>query len=307
METIKHKLEKEPYKFDIHQAIRILESLDRKKRNFKGFGDDPIKISANIDLSFPASDIQLVEIGEDKSYLLNNAFTLTGSSGTLPYSYTEDLARRIKSHDKMFAEFLDIFNHRLFGVLHKSRKQIFYGLGDANSQDNLYVNIISGLLKHRLGKDVPISLLAYYTGLIWKKPLSNERFRYILSHLLKADIKISNDYGYYEQIAPNNLTILGKSNCILGKNASSGKWAPLNGLKVEIGPIDYNHLSLYLKDKLLYNLLTLLRNQLLKIPRKMLCIIKVFNASPLKLDGKTFLGFNSHLGSSSAFSVKFIV
>ncbi len=163
-----NELFNDPHGFEFVQAVRILERWFSLKEHGEGINiiDERIRFRNNMNLSFPASQIQdlsvlmaldggpewnttfnknkfdtslvhhLIANQTDKKNIahveLTPAFmSLLGSSGTLPIIYTEILARHIAMRrDTSPREFLDIFLHRMVVLFYeawrKYRPELFY-------------------------------------------------------------------------------------------------------------------------------------------------------------------------------------
>jgi len=129
--SLKELLEREAFRFDFFQAVRLVELL-RPERIPVGHGGDnlePVAFRSRVGLDFPASDLVSAEFPEDDAapIRLTVAFMgLAGASGPLPAPFTELVIQRNADRSKdHFAtrDFLDIFNHRLISFLYRSRKK----------------------------------------------------------------------------------------------------------------------------------------------------------------------------------------
>lgn len=126
--TLSELLEREPFRFDFFQAVRLVELL-RPEAAPPGHGGsnlEAVVFRSKVGLDFPASDVVSAELSADEAepVRLTVAFMgLAGSSGPLPTPFTELIMQRTVARDFATRDFLDIFNHRLISFLYRSRKK----------------------------------------------------------------------------------------------------------------------------------------------------------------------------------------
>jgi len=90
-----------------------------------------IRFTSRQSLSFPSSEISSVEPlfqkdkGSNQWKVELNFIGLTGSSGVLPYHYSETVLKRLKLKDKTIAEFFNLFNHRTASLFFQSSSKYF--------------------------------------------------------------------------------------------------------------------------------------------------------------------------------------
>src|SRR3990167_589807 len=119
--TVKDILVTEPFRFEFHKAIKLLEYLHPNAASF-GETIEPLKevvtVKSRVYLESLASDIYSLEnIQLQKSGsafeppILNvNFMGIAGIQGPIPFPYTEMMIQRIRSGDTSLRDFLDIFN-----------------------------------------------------------------------------------------------------------------------------------------------------------------------------------------------------
>src|SRR5271169_3450696 len=125
--TVKDILYTEPFRFEFHQAIKLLEYLHPKAAPY-GETIDPLEEVVNVksrvyleSLSSDIYSLEKIELSEkDKAIaptILNvNFMGIAGIQGPLPFPYTEMIIQRVRSGDTSLKDFLDIFNHRLISI-----------------------------------------------------------------------------------------------------------------------------------------------------------------------------------------------
>lgn len=118
----------QPQGFDLFQAMSLLERAHPERQPIgTSIGlDEAIRISAQVDLAFAASDIAAVE--DSKRHgppltLRSSALSIAGVSGPLPMAFTEMLLDRRRAGDRAGLEFLDIFNQRILAFLYRGRRK----------------------------------------------------------------------------------------------------------------------------------------------------------------------------------------
>jgi len=118
------QLAESPTSFDFFQAVALLQRLRPKSRPVGEFSkpdEEAVHFRANPRLSFPASQIQSLELREDAPpEMMVNFMGLTGPSGVLPLTYSELILERARAKDTSFADFLDIFNNRLVALFYRA-------------------------------------------------------------------------------------------------------------------------------------------------------------------------------------------
>ncbi len=132
--SLEDSLKNEPFEFELHQAIRLLESL-REDSIPLGEGVEPwkeaIALKSRVFMDWPPSDLSKIDQVDDatqRPQVHVNSFGLAGGTGPLPIPFMELILQRLMKKDRGFGDFLDIFNHRLTSLLHRIRKKYWVGL-----------------------------------------------------------------------------------------------------------------------------------------------------------------------------------
>lgn len=311
--TVKDVLLKEPYRFEFHQAVKLLEYLRPSAIPF-GETVDPdeevVSIKARIYLEALSSDIYSLEDIEEEGqpYTLNVNFTgIAGIQGPLPFPYTEMIIQRIRNGDASLKDFLDIFNHRLASILHRIKKQYLVSLNTHSPEKTdiatglrSFIGINQKALRDRM--HVPDRSLLNYAGLFWSRPHSVSGLESILINYFHIPLRVEKCIGMWRPIQKEQQTRIGKSGQwqILGKGAALGTraWDQENHLRIHLGPLTHEQLDLFIPTGKAY---------------KRLCDLARFYGGPLvdftivydvaqppstKLKEHGYLGWRSWLGSS---------
>ena len=142
--SVEERLFTEGCAFHFFQAVRLLERLTRARKpgNRKG-GDAEVNVRFRTHLSFNFPPSEIYEIGRPTPVRPMPVVTvwfmgLTGTSGVLPYHYTEKLIGLDRGatwpQQSMLRDFLDLFNDRLislfYGAWAKYRFYLAYERGE---------------------------------------------------------------------------------------------------------------------------------------------------------------------------------
>ncbi|MEO5930382.1 MAG: type VI secretion system baseplate subunit TssG [Candidatus Kapaibacterium sp.] len=246
----------EGYRFDFHQAVRLLE-LMYPGRSPVGESGAPfaetVRFKSSVSLAFPAGEIREIRHPADNGpvEMTVNFFGIAGAMGPLPLAYTELIMQRVALKDTALRDFLDIFNHRLVSLMHRVRKLHRIGLDhlppDQSHVAQYLFNLI-GLgtkgLRNRMG--IEDRSLLHYAGLIAQKPHSMAGLEMLLSDYFQAPVRGRQLIGCWVRLEADQATLIGKSgrNQILGKGAALGTrvWDQLGKFALDIGPISFTRL-----------------------------------------------------------------
>lgn len=127
---IQQLLEKEGYRFNFFQAVRLLEASMENRPPVGGLGPysrETVRILPSTNLSFAPSDIQKIvhrpEDGQSPPWTLYEHFLgLYGPNTASPIFIAEMIAQCIDDEDAL-RDFLDIFNHRILSLYYRAWKK----------------------------------------------------------------------------------------------------------------------------------------------------------------------------------------
>jgi len=243
----------QPYEFDFHQAIRLLEKMHPQAIPL-GEGSNPLKealsIKARVTLSPSSADLQsLVLTSPDHPVVLTvNFLGLAGIQGPLPTPFTELVIERLRHKDTNLSDFLDIFNHRLASFWHRMRKKIVLGLAqvppEATAAGKCFLDLVGieeAALKNRLC--VSDKALLHHAPLFWTRPRSLMGLQRLLQSYFELPIKVSQFHGGWRVAKERDWTKIGLTgqHQILGKSAVLGQrsWDQTARLAVHLPPLTY--------------------------------------------------------------------
>lgn len=181
------KIKTNPWEFSLHQALSLLEIAHKDKMQF-GYGkrpiDEPLLLNAYCNFTAPASDCVGYSKMKNAEQLTINQTSLLGMNGVLPQYYTEMAVDELKNKKDGFVNFVNIFNQRVFGMLHKLEKRTKRNLNNAvfNSQ----VVDIAGLKGH----DTWSKICSTFVGALWHKNKNAHILRNILHLVFGNKIEI---------------------------------------------------------------------------------------------------------------------
>ena len=284
-----------PYDFDFHQAVRIFEAADKRAHPL-GETNDPnreaIRLASYVSHAFPPSDLREVLLSEteekiralipkdtkpkqkkgakqdskdaeaieqkidDLRTLVVNFMGLAGVVGPLPEPYIQLLLDRKRNRDYAFADFLDLFNHRLIALHHRIRKKHNPGIQSKTPDQTLIGQTLMDLAG--VGLPEQQNRLAFsdrsllrYAGLFWQKARSSRSLGILLSDFFKEKVTIEQLKGRWFFFSDNQQTYIGRpgKNNILGHNAMLGGrvWVQDSSVTVRIGPLDFSRFAMFLK------------------------------------------------------------
>jgi type VI secretion system protein ImpH len=313
--TVEDILTSEPYRFEFHQAIKLLEYLNSEAIPFGETvepRDEVVSIKSRVYLESLSSDIYSLENKnlKDTPPILNvNFMGLAGIQGPLPFPYTEMIIQRVRSGDTSLKDFLDIFNHRLVSILHRIRKQYLISL---NTQTPEKTEIAVGLksflglgqnaLQNRL--HVKDRSLLDYAGLYWMNPRSADGLESILRSYFHIPVKVYKCIGGWTELSTNQMTRIGESGQwqILGQGAVLGTrvWSQESFMKLLIGPLSPKTLEVFLPIGPGYQKFQELVKLYVGPTISYRMNITVHNPPPTHLGRKSYLGWRAWLGENLA-------
>jgi len=236
-----------PYKpCDVYRLLDHLYAEDKEKSPLLGDTLNPkndlVNIKSNITFGHQASGVHQVVQANDGTYdiLLNN-LSLAGMYGALPDTYGEEIADR-KNQD--MRDFLDIFHHRLMGLLYRFYRKNRIFLGSTNIKNNILGRILHNLTGMSLfQKPFPFQETGIFPlfNLFWRNTTSIAGVQELIRcyfHVSTTVIPFLGGWIYPDKSA---LSYLNKSYQVLNKSLFIGRktWDDTYGFTICIGPLDF--------------------------------------------------------------------
>ena len=252
--SITEELVTEPYLFTFFQAVRLLERatvFDDKKMSNKplaGFtppNTEALRIHSHQSFIYHSAEISTIEKTNSSTdsvqwQMFINFMGLTGSSGVLPYHYTELILQRLKVKDQSLIKFLDLFNHRIVSLFYQSNikyrlplayeknKLFSSSKSDTDSHSKVLLSLMglgTGNLDKRLfTKD---ESLIFYSGLFNQSVRTVSGLQQILQHHFSVPVEVKEFIGQWENVLEDALSRLPSKTHPKGCNGQLGVSAML--------------------------------------------------------------------------------
>jgi type VI secretion system protein ImpH len=252
LSEVEELLRREPYRFEFFQAIRLLERMapDRKPLGrFTNPSDEVARLGAYPSLSFPASEIQSIDWPEGKPpSLAVNFMGVTGPQGPLPHFYTTLILARLRSGDRTFRDFLDLFHHRMLSFFYqaweKYRFAVSYERGERDRFSHHLLDLI-GLgtlgLQERLA--VPDDAFLFFAGILGQRPHSAHALELLLNDYFEVPFEVIQLVGGWFRLDDTTECCIGERSTPseqLGLGAVVGDevWNQQASARIRIGPLD---------------------------------------------------------------------
>jgi type VI secretion system protein ImpH len=255
------RLAREPYRFDVRQAVRLLELIRHRHAGQAspetvpvGAGSDPrleaVRFRSSLASRFPASEIEsLTPPGQDGRPALTVTFLgVGGAFGPLPPPLTSRVLERERVRDHAARDFLDVFNHRLLSLLLRQSRQFHPALQLPPSDAPARIPLLAMLGVATLPRDgssasveerlsgLATTLLGA-AGLLNRRPVSAHALERVLAAHFGLPIRVVSLCGQWLDLADDQVSRLGRTGR-LGGGAMLGRrvWDQAAGIRIEIGP-----------------------------------------------------------------------
>lgn len=249
------RLEREPYRFDFYQAMRLLEAMYSDRPRFGEsirLSDDPARLGQDPSLSFAPSSLSAFEAaGENDFHKLSvRFFGLCGPNGALPLHLTEYIRDRVRHHDDTaFKAFLDVFHHRMLSLFYRAwadAQPTVHHDRPQSDRFSVFVGSLMGIGMPTLSdRDAcPDSAKLFYAGRFAGQSKHPEALQAMLSDFFGMPCRIDEFVGQWTKIPipsrfdlgdrPESSTI-GEA-CTLGSHV----WDCQQKFRVTIGPVGWD-------------------------------------------------------------------
>ena len=278
-----HGLLERPFEYSFKQAVRLLERAAAYYRgNAPAFSKNPVarytppssevvRFHAKQSLSFPAAEISSIEekksqAGSNQWHMHVNFMGLTGSSGILPYHYSELVLKRLKIKDKSMMNFFDLFNHRLISLFYQAsvkynlpfeheRKKLNASPGSDRDNSTKILLALIGLGTNRLGQRLYTKdeSLIFYSGLFTKKVRTSTGLKQIIFNHFAIPVEIREFMGQWQELIDDVRTRLPAPAFPRGQNSQLGKsvmlghkgWFAQGKIRIILGPLTHKQLHTF--------------------------------------------------------------
>ncbi len=245
-------LEREPFNFDFHGAMRRLEQIFR---NTKRFGEawrpseEPIRLGQEPSTAFAPSAISGFQAPADgrPGKLLVAFFGMFGPRGPLPIHLTEYARDRLRNAaDRTFVSFVDMFHHRMLLLFHRAwanaEPTACEDRADSN-RFNTYVGSLFGLaLRSAFERDlIPDRAKLQYAGRLSSPTRNAEGLSALVTDYFRLPVVIEEFVGDWLDLPDAGRWTLGDrgTSSLLGRSTVLGGrvWQCVHKFRVVLGPL----------------------------------------------------------------------
>jgi type VI secretion system protein ImpH len=258
--SIEQQLYEDGSRFTFLQAVRLLEEIELRDGG-RGRCEPPGEAAhADRELLFfrhvvrldvPPSDVETIERAPGEPPRVSvNVLGVAGLLGPLPHAVTETILGQLRQGRRAFADFLDIFNHRLLSLLYRARKKYRPALDPKGPHDGRMARVLGALLGlgtpslrgRVLANGSADRPLLAYAGLFAEHGRSPVGLERILEDFFDVPAAVVPFVGAWDEIDDDDLTALGARlgrNNVLGRTALAGRrlWNQAARFEVRLGPL----------------------------------------------------------------------
>ncbi|MBN1610138.1 MAG: type VI secretion system baseplate subunit TssG [Polyangiaceae bacterium] len=311
------ELERTPWEFDFHAAMRQLEAIYRKLPRFGEAvrpEDEGIRIGQEPTTAFgPAALSGFQKATEGNPAQLTVAFFgLFGPNGPLPLHITEYARERIRYlGDRTFAAFANIFNHRMLVLFYRAwaKAEATTSLDrPESSRFDVYVGSLLGigLSSLRDRGPVPDRAKLQYAGWYSNPVRSAEGLRAILSDYFEVDTNIEEFQGEWLEVPDGSRLELGGAPEVsaLGRTTLLGAraYSAQHKFRVTLGPLTREDFSRFLPGEVsLTRLEDMVRSYVGdELAWELRLRLRADASTQVRLGGAERLSYNARVGSGVA-------
>lgn len=260
---VSDRMQEEPWRYAFVQLVTLLlRQLRAESISYERAFRDVLRFKNNLSLSFPASEVQAVDItmqgpapqcgGSIQRIDITPAFIgLLGVSGTLPLHDTERIAMRYTlGRDTSEQALIDVFSNRVIGLFYDAwgKYRVEHSI-PARGQDRLLPMLaaLAGVSQSRTEEGAPDATRAYYAALLRTRPVAAGTIGQILSEHFGVAIVLEQLVGAWDPIPAAQRSTLGHAPR-LGYGAALGTrlWRHDLRARLRIGPLDVRQLAAFL-------------------------------------------------------------
>ncbi|GAA5172756.1 type VI secretion system baseplate subunit TssG [Viridibacterium curvum] len=267
------RLRAEPYRFEFFQAVRVL--VTHFRRNGATGNEDPvgehIRFGNSLNIGFAPSEIEALQFEYDeastqdvawpesapqppsdaitRAHLTPAFIGMTGSQGTLPHTYTEQLVEReIRHRDRGARAFLDVFTNRSVALFYRAwEKYRLYFQYERNRQERFLPMVLSLVgagnpsVQDKVcdtARPVLAETLAYYAGALRHSARPAHLIERIIADYFQVPVKLVQFQGRWHTLPDEQLSMLGGS-MRLGVDTVCGNrmWHVQTAFELNVGPL----------------------------------------------------------------------
>lgn len=244
-------LDREPYRFDFFQAVRLLSRIAASREpvgRFSNPDDEVARFTAHPSVAFPASQVQSLERRDDgPSRMAVNFMGLTGPLGVLPLPYSQLMLERLRAKDTALRDFVDLFHHRIISLFYQAWEKYRFPIPYERGEMDLFSRHLLALLG--LGtaglegrQEIPDDSLLFYSGLFSMHARSAAGLRQILMDYFEVPVAVEQFVGAWYPVEQESRCALGEDEEFsgqLGLGAVVGDevWDQQSRVRLQLGPL----------------------------------------------------------------------
>jgi type VI secretion system protein ImpH len=262
-EAIATALEHAPGEFSFAQVIRLLQRLHPERARLGGWADpqrEVARLGVPPSLSFPGTEVSQVRLPEEGEAVPPRVAArflgLTGVQGVLPHDYTVWVAQRARQRDTAPRDFLDLFQHRLLSLYHrtweKHRPVLAAERGDDDHQ-LAHLLDLAGVGTPGLAEasGLPRELLGFYAGLLAHRSRPALGLAQLVGDYFGVPASVEQFVGEWRSVAGSGQLRLGET----GDDGRLGRavvgdavYDPQGRVRLRVGPLTRRQFDALLPD-----------------------------------------------------------
>ncbi len=307
--------QQEPYKYDFYQFMRLIECMYPDKQRF-GYSvkpsDDAIRMGQLPTMQFAPGALATFEMNADYPAVLKVFFFgLFGPNGPLPIHLTEFARHRLNiAKDPTFAEFADLFHHRLLSLFYRAwaDKEPTTQLDRPNNDRfSVYVGALLGISERsqRQRDDICDHTKLHFAAHMGCQTKHPDGLIAILHAYFQVPIALEEFVGEWLTIPKDSLCYLNTDQQTgqLGGSATIGlhSWQCMHKFRIIAGPLDLQQFESFLPNgKKITAFSDLVKNYIgLEFKWDLNLILKKNEVPAIRLGKYGWLGWNSWLSARS--------
>ncbi len=275
--AVVERLQQSPELVPFFQGVRLLERAsvlhnqtaagsrmnDRPVGQFTPPHTEVLRFYAYLSLGFPGSEIIKVQqqmFDRGRWQMMVGFIGLTGSTGVLPFHYTELLFQRLKLRDESLRDFLDLFNHRTISlffqagvkyrlpIAYERHKLVQQRRERLDAHTHAILSLIGLGTDHLLGQlDVRHETLVFFAGLLNQRTRPASGLRQFINHYFAVPVEIEEFVGEWHDLIDDVRSRLPYPGHPLGQNACLGRsailgskgWFAQGKIRIVLGPLNH--------------------------------------------------------------------